>query len=93
MVLLEEARKRWKKTAERVRRHVQVSKEAEEQRAHMREQEEARSDLFALRKQLGCKGIPFSAVRFNKILNWKRPLKVLNRRMVGDTVPESAKET
>ena len=53
VVLLEEARKRWKRTAERVRRHVQVSKEAEEQRARMREQEEARSDLFALRKQLG----------------------------------------
>jgi hypothetical protein len=61
VALLEEARKRWKKTAERVRRHVQVSKEAEEQRARLREQEEARSDLFALRKQLGAKGIPFSA--------------------------------
>ncbi len=57
--LLEDARKSWKKTAERVRRHVQVSKEAEDQRARLREQEEARSNLFALRKQLGTKGVPF----------------------------------
>jgi len=43
------------------RRHVQVSKEAEDQRVRMREQEEARSNLFALRTQLGSKGVPFSA--------------------------------
>jgi len=61
IAMLENARKSWKKTAERVRRHVQVSKEAEQQRARLREQDEARSELFALRKQLGTKGVPFSA--------------------------------
>jgi len=61
ITMLENARKGWKKTAERVRRHVQVSKEAEQQRARLREHEEARSELYALRKQLGTKGVPFSA--------------------------------